>query len=44
MFEDLESGILQLRDLLDYLTGTRWSRYPRGSDDRSLAILSNILL
>ena len=40
MFEDLESGNLQRQDLLDYLTGARWSRDPRGNDDRSLSILS----
>lgn len=39
MFEDLGSGNLQRQDLLDYLTGARWSRDPRGNDDRSLAIL-----
>ena len=43
-FEDSGAGNLQRQDLLDYLTGTRWSRDPRGNDDRSLAILSVILL
>ena len=40
MFDDLKSDVLRRQDILDYLTGSRWSRDPRGNDDRSLAILS----
>ncbi len=40
MFDDPESGNLQRQDLLDYLTGARWSRDPGGSDDRSLSIIT----
>ena len=40
LFDDLKSGILRRQDILDYLTGSRWSRDPRGNDDRSLAILT----
>ena len=40
MFDDLKSETLHRQDILDYLTGSRWSRDPRGNDDRSLAILT----
>ena len=40
MLDDLKSDVLRRQDILDYLTGSRWSRDPRGNDDRSLAILS----
>ena len=40
MFDDLRSDVLRCQDILDYLTGSRWSRDPRGNDDRSLAILT----
>ena len=40
LFDDLKAGDLQRQDILDYLTGSRWSRDPRGNDDRSLAIFS----
>ena len=40
MFDDLQSDVLLRQDILDYLTGSRWSRDSRGNDDRSLAILS----
>ena len=40
MFDDLKSDVLRRQDVLDYLTGSRWSRDPRGNDDRSLAILT----
>ena len=40
MFDDLKTENLRRQDILDYLTGSRWSRDPRGNDDRSLAILS----
>ena len=40
LFDDLKTGTLRRQDILDYLTGSRWSRDPRGNDDRSLAILS----
>ena len=40
MFADLQSGQFQRQSSLDYLTGSRWSRDPRGNDDRSLAIIA----
>ena len=40
LFADLADGQLTRQDLLDYLTGSRWTRDPRGQDDRSIAILS----
>ena len=40
MFDDLAAGKLTRQDLLDYLTGVRWTRDPRGADDRSIAILN----
>lgn len=40
MFDDLKAGLLCRQDILDYLTGSRWCRDPRGSDDRSIAILT----
>ena len=36
----MKSDVLRRQDILDYLTGSRWSRDPRGNDDRSLAILT----
>ncbi len=42
LFDDLESNSLTRQDILDYLTGSRWCRDPRGSDDRSIAILVNL--
>ena len=40
LFTDLAAGQLSRQDILDYLTGARWTRDPRGADDRSLAILA----
>ena len=40
MFDDCAAGTLARQDLLDYLTRGCWAQDPRGSDDRSLAILS----
>ena len=40
MFSDLRSGNFPRQSSLDYLTGSRWSRDPRGNDDRSLAIIA----
>jgi hypothetical protein len=40
LFDDLKSGVLKRQDILDYLTGSRWYKDPRGNDDRSLAILT----
>lgn len=40
MFDDLASGKLTRQDLLDYLTGARWTCDPRGADDRSIVILN----
>ena len=40
MFTDLQAGNFSRQSSLDYLTGSRWSRDPRGNDDRSLAILA----
>ena len=40
MFDDLKTGNLRRQDILDYLTGNRWSRDPRGNDDRCIAILT----
>ena len=42
MFTDLHSGNFPRQSSLDYLTGTRWSRDPRGNDDRSLAIIATL--
>lgn len=39
MFDDLGAGRFTRQSALDYLTGSRWSRDPRGNDDRSLAIM-----
>ena len=39
MFNDLVKGDLNRQDILDYLTDHHWNDDPRGSDDRSLAIL-----
>ena len=43
MFGDCAAGGLTRQDLLDYLTRGCWSRDPRGSDDRSIAILSRTI-
>ena len=40
LFSDLAIGQLTRQDILDYLTGSRWTRDPRGADDRSIAILA----
>lgn len=40
MFSDLQAGNFPRQSSLDYLTGSRWSRDPRGGDDRSLAIVA----
>lgn len=40
LFADLKADNLLRQDILNYLTGSRWCRDPRGDDDRSLAILS----
>ncbi len=40
MFTDLRAGNFPRQSSLDYLTGSRWCRDPRGNDDRSLAIIS----
>lgn len=42
MFTDLHSGNFPRQSSLDYLTGSRWSRDPRGNDDRSLAIIATL--
>ena len=42
LFDDCAAGDLSRQDLLDYLTRGCWSKDPRGSDDRSLAVLSKI--
>lgn len=39
LFDDLAAGDLCEQDLRDYLTGSRWVKDPRGTDDRSIAIL-----
>ena len=39
MFNDLANEDLNRQDILDYLTDRHWNDDPRGSDDRSLAIL-----
>lgn len=38
LYDDLAAGKLTRQDLLDYMTGTRWTRDPRGADDRSIVI------
>ena len=38
MFTDLQAGQFPRQSSLDYLTGSRWARDPRGNDDRSLAV------
>ena len=40
MFADLQVGQFTRQSALDYLTGSRWTRDPRGNDDRSLAIMA----
>ncbi|MBQ7178565.1 MAG: protein phosphatase 2C domain-containing protein [Victivallales bacterium] len=40
MFTDLQAGNFPRQSSLDYLTGSRWARDPRGNDDRSLAIIA----
>ncbi|MBQ9338657.1 MAG: protein phosphatase 2C domain-containing protein [Lentisphaeria bacterium] len=39
LFDDLLSGDLERSDILTYLTRNDWNLDPRGSDDRSLALL-----
>ncbi len=39
LFDDLAAGELCEQDLRDYLTRAVWSSDPRGSDDRSIAVL-----
>ena len=39
LFDDLLDGELERRDILTYLTRNDWNTDPRGSDDRSLALL-----
>ena len=43
MFDDCAAGVLARQDLLDYLTRSCWSRDVRGSDDRSIVLLSRPL-
>lgn len=40
--EDLRKEELSKQDLMDYLTRREWADDPRGSDDRSLALLARI--
>ena len=40
MLDDLHSASLCQQDLMDYLTRRDWENDPRGSDDRSIAILA----
>ena len=42
MFTDLRQGQFPRQASLDYLTGARWCRDPRGGDDRSLAIMARL--
>ena len=39
MFDDMKKDELCRQDLLDFLTNRKWNDDPRGTDDRSLAIL-----
>ena len=39
LLDDLHSGSLCWQDIMDYLTKNSWYKDPRGSDDRSLALL-----
>lgn len=41
-FDDLRSEELCRQDLMDYLTRREWADDPRGSDDRSIALLARI--
>lgn len=41
-FDDLSKEDLGRQDLMDYLTRREWADDPRGSDDRSLALLARI--
>ena len=43
MFNDLQAGQFPRQSSLDYLTGSRWCRDPRGNDDRSLAIAATAI-
>ena len=43
MFTDLQADHFPRQSSLDYLTGSRWARDPRGNDDRSLAIIAPAL-
>ena len=42
LLEDLRKEELCKQDLMDYLTRREWADDPRGSDDRSLALLARI--
>jgi hypothetical protein len=44
MFTDLRVGQFPRQSSLDYLTGSRWTRDPRGNDDRSLAIIATLVV
>ena len=39
MFDDMKKDELCRQDLLDFLTNRKWNDDPRGTDDRSLALL-----
>lgn len=41
MFKDLAAEHLCRQDIMDFLTSPDWNNDPRGTDDRSLAILMN---
>lgn len=42
LFDDLHKEELCRQDIMDYLTRREWADDPRGSDDRSLAVLARI--
>ena len=39
LFDELQAQNLSWQDIMDYLTRREWNDDPRGTDDRSLAIL-----
>lgn len=43
MLDDMRSGNFCRQDILDFLTDKRWHNDPRGTDDRSLAVLAPCL-
>ena len=43
LFDDLAQGELRRQDLLDYLTRPAWNDDPRGTDDRTIALLGRDL-